>query len=190
MAQRTVDNSLFGSNIIDWLSFSHGDDVDITVTRKHQHRGTPKNRHNCAVVQAILDSNPDVYDAIVQEGDVYIFIKEPSTGKYWKLRCLMDAVLRELAKQRYDIDYNRNGIFAEDTVITLRIDKLREILGPKPEAEATPTDPTTTKKTGTTLKSQILKDRRVPNNPLRAAKPRQPKRSRWDVTYFKIEKKA
>jgi hypothetical protein len=157
------------------------------------------------VVQAILESHTNVYDAVVQEGDVFIFIKDIPNNKYWKLRCLMDAKTRELAKQRYDEEYNQ-GIVAADTEIALRIDKLREILGPKipetvlpfPSGTSSIDPPGTPNQTKNhqakaTLKSQTLKaaphKRSVPNNPLRAPQNRRPKRSRWDVSYYKIEKK-
>jgi hypothetical protein len=197
----TATTTTTTNNNIDWLSYSHGDDVDLTVTSRHQHRGTPKNRHSCAVVQAILASNPNVYDAVVQEGDVFIFIKDLMANKYWKLRCLMNAALRKLAKQRYDIDYNK-GIVAEDTVITLRIDKLREILGPRlPQVTATKTNGTAAKAISSTARAIAARatakkarsakfktsKQSVPTNPLRIQNSR-PRRSRWDVSYFKIEK--
>jgi hypothetical protein len=105
---------------VNWLKTKHGDQVTLTVSNDDQKNGIPGSVKNCAVVQTLVRSAPDVYDAKVVEGNINIWVHGTDT-RDWRGRLIMDKTTRELAI-KYD-DY----IMSAPTTITLIVDKWHEV---------------------------------------------------------------
>jgi hypothetical protein len=103
-----------------WLSTKHGDRVTLNVSNEDQRNGIPGSPHNCAVVQTVVRSSPDVYDAEVSEGNMKIWV-HGEQGRDWRGRLIMDKNTRELAI-KYD-----DGKLSAPTTITLIVDKWYEV---------------------------------------------------------------
>lgn len=105
---------------VNWLKTKHGDRVTLNVSTDDQLNGQPGSPHNCAVVQTILRSSPDVYDAEVSEGNIKVWV-HGNSGHDWRGRLIMDKNTRELAIKYDDLK------MSAPTTITLIVDKWHEV---------------------------------------------------------------